>query len=213
MPDVMKLLCLCYVMPKATTDYADRLDYIFGVDSRHQARVDMSTPAFIDASEVRVVTSLVRRLPVAAETYSTIGDIQAKYRSCSILKNVRQKQTSRKKQKKRRDHTEVREKLKSKHKAHWKALMQPNEGAGNGGEGGGEEAPGCGAQAADTVTVTHADADANANAVANANAEANANAGVQSRKRKATEPVPEASLFSGLWSLFYGNGNGDGDEE
>jgi hypothetical protein len=191
MPDVMKLLCLCYVMPKDTTNYADKLDYMFNVGDRQQAPVDMSTPAFIDASEVRVVTSLVRRLPVAAETYSTIGDIQAKYRGSSILKYVRQKQTSRKKQKKRRDHTEVREKFKSKHKAHWKALMQPNEGVGDVGEGGGGEK----AQTAD------------------ADADANDDADVRSRKRKAPEPVPEASLFAGLWSLFYGgSSSSDGVE-
>jgi hypothetical protein len=141
MPDVMKLLGLCYVLPKPpprpqataavsspdnNNDNMDEqsvdLDYLFGV--KGLPVIDLSTPACLDLIEVRVVTSLVRRLIVQGDNhYSTIGDIQAKYRGCSVLKVARTVQTVRKKRKKRRDHTEVRSKGKSKHKAHWKALM------------------------------------------------------------------------------------------
>jgi tRNA splicing endonuclease len=136
MPDVMKLLGLCYVLPKSDDDDDDDndndnnkeekdLDYIFGL--KGVPSLDYSTPACIEKMEVRVVTALVRRLLIQPDGhYQTIGDIQDKYRSKSILKVARQAQTVRKKRKKRRDHTEVREKKASKHKAHWKALMRTN---------------------------------------------------------------------------------------
>jgi hypothetical protein len=128
MPDVMKLLGLCYVLPKQKNTHSNMnddnltLDSIFGLDV--YTPIDLSTPACIDQIEVRVVTSSVRRLVVSFEKYPSIRDVQAKYRSCSILKFARQQQVVRKKRKKRRDHLMVREKTTSKNKAHWKALLR-----------------------------------------------------------------------------------------
>lgn len=127
MPDVMKLLGLCYVLPKSNTNMdsdSQSLESVFGLENVPD--IDLTDPKCIDQLEVRLVTSLVRRLVVNSSegAYQSIGKIQRKYRSCSILKVARQAQTVKRKRKKRRDHTEVREKKKSKHKAHWKALMR-----------------------------------------------------------------------------------------
>ena len=127
MPDVMKLLGLCYVLPKTDTSIGSEslsLESVFGLENVPE--IDLSDPKCIDQLEVRLVTSLVRRLVVNSSegAYQSIEDVQKKYRSCSILKVARQAQTVKRKRKKRRDHTEVREKKKSKHKAHWKALMR-----------------------------------------------------------------------------------------
>ena len=111
MPDVMKMLTLCYVQPKRSAS-GDRVDDLFGVGA-DSACLDFTSPGFIDAVEVKSMTCLVRRQLVNSETYKSAAQIQSKYRAGSLLKHARQKQVSKKKRKKRRDHTEVREKHKS----------------------------------------------------------------------------------------------------
>ena len=103
----------------------EKLDYMYGPGESKMDRLDLSTPTCLDKMRVRVVTVLVRRLPIRHDQpYITVGDIQQKYRDVSILKVARQAQTVRKKRKKRRDHTAVREKKKSKHKSHWTRLLR-----------------------------------------------------------------------------------------
>ena len=147
MPDVMKLLLVCYVQPidfdpeqKLTENdgeltNADILADIFRDDENAECRalprkIDYSTPACLDELTVRPVTTLIRRLPTKGEYYQTIGDKQTQYRSCSILKKVRLEQTKKKKRRKRRDHQEVRLKAVSKHSRIWKQLLGDNSAKG-----------------------------------------------------------------------------------
>jgi tRNA-intron lyase len=166
MPDVMKLMTVCYVLPSnfvargapapaaaPTSDEdeaaaaaaargeeqqgpssspvltnQDLLKEIFGGFAGSSAAapaLDFSSPAVLEQLHVRPVTTLVRRLPCKSDSYQTIGDVQKKYRSCSILKAPRVQQMSKKKRRKRRDHTEVRLKAASKHNKVWKQLMAP----------------------------------------------------------------------------------------
>lgn len=164
MPDVMKLMTMCYVLPNnfvsrgapATVPTSnnedsaargedqegpssspvlrnqDLLKEIFGGFAGSSAAVpalDFSSPAVLEQLHVRPVTTLVRRLPCKSDSYQTIGDVQKKYRSCSILKAPRVQQMSKKKRRKRRDHTEVRLKAASKHNKVWKQLMAPASSA------------------------------------------------------------------------------------
>ena len=48
--------------------------------------VDLSTPSCVPLLMVRPVSVLVRRLPARGESYKSVGEVQQKYQSCSILK-------------------------------------------------------------------------------------------------------------------------------
>lgn len=157
MPDVMKLMTMCYVFPTSfvaregapTLDPAsasdppptlcneDVLREIFtGYPSALlEVPLDYSSPAVLDQLVVRPVTTLVRRLACKGEGYQTIRDVQTKYRSCSILKAPRVQQMSKKKRRKRRDHAEVRLKAAGKHNKIWKELMTTPGGEGAAGNG------------------------------------------------------------------------------
>jgi len=148
MPDVMKLMTICYVLQNTTTNTldasdapkctnADVLGEIFsgcpGSTDFAVETLDFSSPSVLDLLQVRPVTTLVRRLACRGDVYQTIRDVQTKYRSCSILKAPRQQQISKKKRRKRRDHTEVRLKAASKHNKLWKELMSTPNSVGGGG--------------------------------------------------------------------------------
>lgn len=173
MPDVTKLMTICYVLPiddYQTEDVAStphhthsvpsssslsatspgvaatpnpeappqpsvtalntvipplELDKIFdGIGHMKTKPIDFSTPACLQQLQVRPITMHIRRIVAKAENYSTIGDVQAKYRQGSILKAPRTERSSKKKRRKRRDHTTVRAKVTSKHNKMWKALAK-----------------------------------------------------------------------------------------
>jgi hypothetical protein len=149
MPDVMKLMTICYVLQNTTTNTLDASDAPKGKSTNADIlgeifsgcpgstdfafeTLDFSSPSVLDLLQVRPVTTLVRRLACRGDVYQTIRDVQTKYRSCSILKAPRQQQISKKKRRKRRDHTEVRLKAASKHNKLWKELMStPNSSGGS----------------------------------------------------------------------------------
>ena len=105
--------------------------------------IDYSSPDCLTQLSVRPVSVMVRRLPAKGETYRSVGEMQQKYRSVSILKVPRQSVMAssaagmraegsigvsalmKKKRKKRRDHTELRTKAHTKHNKMWKGLMAP----------------------------------------------------------------------------------------
>ena len=112
-----------------------------GVD---MSEIDFSSSSCLSLLSVRPVSVMVRRLPAKGETYRSVGEMQLKYRSCSILKVPRQSIMAcsaagvrsegsgggvsalmKKKRKKRRDHTELRTKQHTKHNKLWKSLMTP----------------------------------------------------------------------------------------
>lgn len=112
-------------------------------DSERMSKIDFSSPSCLSLLNVRPVSVMVRRLPAKGETYRSVGEMQQKYRSCSILKVPRQSIMAgttagvrsessggvsalmKKKRKKRRDHTELRTKQHTKHNKMWKSLMTP----------------------------------------------------------------------------------------
>lgn len=136
MPDVMKLLVLCYVLPANTDTPLEDLDTITNEDVLRDVfddgtnytgkHIDYSTPACLDHLRVHPTTCLVRRLPCKGDSYESITDIQMKYRRCSILKKPRIEQVTKKKRRKRRDYTEIRKKTASKHNKVWKKLLDFN---------------------------------------------------------------------------------------
>ena len=113
MPDVMKLLVLCYVLPVDISNHIDDtkeltnedvLEHVFdeGSSSSSEKKLDYSTPACLDEMQVHPTTCLVRRLPCKGDNYESIADVQMKYRRCSILKKPRIEQVTKKKRRKRR---------------------------------------------------------------------------------------------------------------
>ncbi len=135
MPDVMKLLLICHVLPEGLGQLkevrggplrnADILSDIFAERGEEGGgSIDYSTPACLDKLKVYPQTCLVRRLPCKGDEYESVGDIQDKYRACSILRKPRLEQVTKKKRRKRRDHMEVRVKAASRHNKLWKQLME-----------------------------------------------------------------------------------------
>ena len=152
MPDVMKLLVICHVLPAGLnsleSDTAEPmtngaiLGDIFeseGKGNSQAEEIDCSTPDCLNNLKVYPQTCLVRRLPCKGEAYDSIGDVQQKYRSCSILKKPRLEQVTKKKRRKRRDHMEVRVKAASKHNRLWKQIMDTTTRQRRGGRTGNED--------------------------------------------------------------------------
>ena len=131
--------------------FADELTYAHSNSSSGSdevgecvSNIDFSSSSCLSMLSVRPESVMVRRLPAKGETYRSVGEMQLKYRSCSILKVPRQSIMAcsaagvrsegsgggvsalmKKKRKKRRDHTELRTKQHTKHNKMWKSLMTP----------------------------------------------------------------------------------------
>lgn len=148
MPDVMKLLVLCYVLPiESTKDTSNSVEICpgsqwneslhleateklnlhdpLGLENlfSHVDPTNFSSLSSINKLYVRPTSLLVRRSVIRPdENYVNISDLQSKYQSCSLLKRPREKQVVKKLHKVRRDQKEMRGKKSSRHQGLWKAL-------------------------------------------------------------------------------------------
>ena len=120
MPDVMKTLLLCYVLPAPTDASSSSSSSKDG-----HTPIDLSSIDCLERLTVRPVTSLVRRQPSTMEV--SVGETHEKYRRGAGLRFARHNKTvvAQKNLKARRDITETREKRGSHVNRHfWGALTE-----------------------------------------------------------------------------------------
>jgi len=139
-PDVMKIFLICYVLPSENlpinivTSAGDDSGSIDSLNLKLTFQNDHGSLSkshgtnfkdFLKNHQVRCVASMVRRLIAHSdENFTSIVDLQNKYRSCSILKRPRQKQTSKKSSKKRHDEKDFSREKKSRHELMWNSLLE-----------------------------------------------------------------------------------------
>lgn len=119
--DVMKLCVLSVVsQSKSSSSYMDLFD-----DGSSAHHCEFNSIICLESMEIRLLSTLIRRLPVTKENYLTIAGWQSKYRKSTKLPSVRiesysipvigsgKPKSEKKHQRKRRNHMEIRSKEKS----------------------------------------------------------------------------------------------------
>lgn len=119
MPDVMKTLLLCYVLP-AECDLSQLA--LTPPATATAETIDLSSLECLEKLRVQPITALVRRQPAGSEL--PIGSIYNKHKKGSVLATPRLDK-QKKKKKVRRDLSEIRDKVGTVHnKQHWQSLQE-----------------------------------------------------------------------------------------
>jgi tRNA-intron lyase len=121
MPDVMKTLLLCYVLPVSYDTLSNQSIVNFSNPSLGVTEIDFISMNCLDLLYVRPLTALVRRQMASAEL--SMRRMYSKHKTSSILVNPRQEKAPKRKEKSRRDVNAPRDKVGSaNNQKNWKTL-------------------------------------------------------------------------------------------